>query len=95
VEAHYIYSGEEGGVTNKKEKVISVCENITDIDAGDEQTSSCSGLIVKVQNDIAALAATGEGVPDITDREAEQVEAFGESIPDEVDELEAITSERQ
>jgi len=72
VEAHYVYSGEEGGVTNKKEKVISVCENITDIDAGDEQTNSCSGLIVKVQNDIAALAATGEGVPDITDPEAEQ-----------------------
>jgi len=72
VEAHYVYSGEEGGVTNKKEKVISVCENITNIDAGDEQTNSCSGLIVKVQNDIAALAATGEGVPDITDPEAEQ-----------------------
>jgi hypothetical protein len=72
VEAHYIYSGEEGGVTNKREKIISVCDKITDINAPDEKTESCGDLIVRVQNDVAALAATGQGFQDI-----DEVEGIG------------------
>ncbi len=67
VEAHFIFSGDETGSTDKKEKVTSLCDRIEDIGTATTETTQCRDLILDVEQDLFELS--NYGVPRIEDPE--------------------------
>ena len=63
VDAHFIYSGEEDGLTNKNGKPISTCERITGINEADRTPGQCSQLVQQAQEDLRELALYGTWTP--------------------------------
>jgi hypothetical protein len=63
VDAHFIYSGEEDGLTNKNGKPISTCERITGINETDIRPAQCSQLVQQAQEDLRELALYGTWTP--------------------------------
>ena len=69
IDAHYVYSGEQGGSTNYREKILSTCDNITDVDAPDEaeqNENNCNTAIRRAEFVASALATRG-AIPNIDD----------------------------
>jgi hypothetical protein len=79
VDAHFVYSGEQGGATNVKERIISTCESITEIDTGDEEAESdaCNTAVRYAEAAVAALGAN-ENYHSIDVRERESTTPAGE-----------------
>ena len=64
VNAHYVYSGEEGGSTNYREKIISTCEDIADIEE-QEQTQNQAVQGATVIDGTEAITSTPNEILDL------------------------------
>tara|TARA_A200000159_G_scaffold158191_1_gene175169 strand:- start:61 stop:1182 length:1122 start_codon:yes stop_codon:yes gene_type:complete len=63
VDAHFIYSGAEDGLTNKNGKPIAACDTLTNIANANKTPNRCQELVVAAQADIRELAIYGTWTP--------------------------------
>ena len=60
VEGHFVYSGDDTGITDKRERFVSVCEDIDAIDTAGNDEAGCRNQILKIQNALYDLGQGGE-----------------------------------
>ena len=60
VEGHFVYSGDDTGITDKRERFVSVCEDINAIDTAGNDETGCRNQILSIQNALYDLGRGGE-----------------------------------